>query len=620
MKRLRLWLLCVCVMVVCGACALAWRSVHAIEQEHAERHYAIAAQIEAVIDTVLDSFLTEEDARPFTHYRFLYVPDDQTAGSLGLSRSPLAAVQPRQGVAAWFQIDPDGSLHTPHEPDDMNQAVELGAWKPMMCALYPQVVLQDELAPLWDVLGVQEKQADMFAAVPEQQSKLEPHLNQQALVRKKSSKRELRSSKQIQASPVQAVQFSNSLDNRYNQFVMQNNDYDTLTETVPMKQGQALAQNMQEIAAQRQQASTSVTVSPLRSYQLASDRLVLVRSVETEDGLFHQGLLVHLSSFQEGLLKTIDLAPAIAERCSFYWGEYQSSEQDDVFVSRHQFAEPFTDIQLQVVIRSLPYSDRGGPEMVLWLTAIFITVFFCACFAVERSVATMYRFAQRRQDFVAAVSHELKTPLTSIRLYAEMLREGMVTDRNKQQEYYETIHGESERLSRLIGNVLEFAQLERGQQTGALHVGSVTPVLENALQIMQQPLRAAGFTVEQRIENEVPSCTFDTDALTQILVNVIDNAIKFSKESAEKRLIVSVTAQGKNGVILSVRDCGPGVPQEHLSSVFEAFYRGERELTRRTKGTGIGLALVQSLMQRMGGACTAQNHPEGGFELQLTLL
>ena len=110
----------------------------------------------------------------------------------------------------------------------------------------------------------------------------------------------------------------------------------------------------------------------------------------------------------------------------------------------------------------------------------------------------------------------------------------------------------------------------------------------------------------------------DRDALTQILVNLVDNGIKFAVDSPRKRLVIGAVGFG-DGVQLTVRDHGPGVPATQLTEVFEPFFRGERELTRRTRGTGIGLALVQGLCERMGAQLSARNHPEGGFEVTLTL-
>jgi signal transduction histidine kinase len=235
-------------------------------------------------------------------------------------------------------------------------------------------------------------------------------------------------------------------------------------------------------------------------------------------------------------------------------------------------------------------------------------------------ISVVVHFAERRSNFVAAVSHELKTPLTAIRMYAEMLRDGYVLSEEKRAEYYETMAAESERLSRLIQNVLELSRLEKGARSGGEVVtGDVRPVLEEAVRVLERHARDRGFTVVLDLPDELPVVRYDRDGLLQVLINLVDNGIKFSKDADPREVVIQAVPRG-GGLTLQIRDHGPGVPQRQLSHIFQPFYRGERELTRRTKGTGIGLALVKGIVDGMGGSVSARNHPEGGFEVRVALV
>jgi signal transduction histidine kinase len=237
---------------------------------------------------------------------------------------------------------------------------------------------------------------------------------------------------------------------------------------------------------------------------------------------------------------------------------------------------------------------------------------------VYRRVAAAIHFSERRSNFAAAVSHELKTPLTAIRMYAEMLRDGMVTDEKTRRSYLDTITSESERLTRLINNVLEFSRLERRAHELVLVAETPLPTLRAALRTLEPHARAQGFALREEASEALPAVRFDRDALQQILFNLIDNALKYAR-SAERKEIEISCASCPGGAALRVRDFGPGVAREHEPHLFEPFYRGGDELTRQTQGTGIGLALVRELAVRMGASVSAQNCADGGFAVELRL-
>jgi two-component system sensor histidine kinase ChiS len=202
-------------------------------------------------------------------------------------------------------------------------------------------------------------------------------------------------------------------------------------------------------------------------------------------------------------------------------------------------------------------------------------------------------------------------------MYGEMLRDGMVQDEATRREYYATITAEGERLTRLINNVMEHGELRRGQRQANVQRGDVGAVVREVVEVMRPHIEHEGFKVELHLDPGLPPVRLDPDAVKQVLFNVLDNALKYGRGSEQHAIEVSCHA-GERGVVVSVRDFGPGVSEDHLSTVFEPFFRGENELTRRQKGTGLGLSLVRDLVQLMNGEVRGLNRGPG-FEVRIAL-
>jgi signal transduction histidine kinase len=295
-------------------------------------------------------------------------------------------------------------------------------------------------------------------------------------------------------------------------------------------------------------------------------------------------------------------------------GQVESASDERSY--RRRFDEPFDALWATLHVSRLP--GMSGSNYILGLSVLLLVVGSVGLLAVHRMVGVTVGFAERRNNFVAAVTHELKTPLTAIRMYGEMLRDGIVPSDEKRQQYYETITTESERLTRLVDNVLELARLERGERPVSLTAGAVEPVLREVAEILGPHAEAMGFELIVEAEDHLPAAKFDRDALLQVVLNLTDNAVKYAREATDRRIVLSCEHR-ESGIAVSVRDHGPGVPARHLPHIFEPFYRGENELTRRAKGTGIGLALVKGLVDRMGGSVTGTNVQPVGFEARVQL-
>jgi signal transduction histidine kinase len=259
-----------------------------------------------------------------------------------------------------------------------------------------------------------------------------------------------------------------------------------------------------------------------------------------------------------------------------------------------------------------PLAEPPAERAARWLAFLLPATGALGLLALYRMVAVRLAFAHRRSQFVAAVSHELKTPLSAIRLVVEMLRDGVVDSEDKRRSYYATLTAESERLSRLIDNVLEFSRMGRGGRELALETGPLAPALEELAAMLGAEAARAGTGLELALEPGLPPVRFERDALAQILFNLVDNARKYGRGP------VAISLRGERGrVVLAVADRGPGVAPGDLGRIFEPFERGGDELTREAQGSGIGLALVRELAGRMGASAAARNVPGGGFEVAL---
>ncbi|MHC4957617.1 MAG: sensor histidine kinase [Planctomycetota bacterium] len=258
-------------------------------------------------------------------------------------------------------------------------------------------------------------------------------------------------------------------------------------------------------------------------------------------------------------------------------------------------------------------AQLGAAEETLLYTllAVAVVVALGLLFA-WRALRAEARLAARKAEFVSAVSHELRTPLTSIRMYADMLKEGWVKDGDAAREYFGLIAAESERLARLVNNVLDFSRIEKGKKGFEMRLGDPGPVIRDVAEVLQPYLKEKGFELELDVPEDLPECSFDKDALTQILVNLIDNAVKYGERE------VRLEAEERNGeVVVKVLDRGPGVADDERDRIFEAFTRGRA--AGSGGGSGLGLALVQHYADAHEGRVDVSKRDGGGAVFALHL-
>jgi signal transduction histidine kinase len=232
-----------------------------------------------------------------------------------------------------------------------------------------------------------------------------------------------------------------------------------------------------------------------------------------------------------------------------------------------------------------------------------------------RNVARELALAKLKSDFVSNVSHELRTPLALIRLYAETLELGRISNSKKQQDYYEIIRKESERLTSLINNILDFSRIESGKKEYTFKETNVADLVRTTLESYRYEIEQNGFQFEQKID-EVPPLWVDREAIARSLLNLVNNAVKYS--SNEKYL--GVRLYRHNGAVnLEVVDRGIGIPPKEQDKIFEKFYRVGDPLVHNTKGSGLGLSLVRHIVQAHGGEVAVESAPGKGSKFTITL-
>ena len=265
-------------------------------------------------------------------------------------------------------------------------------------------------------------------------------------------------------------------------------------------------------------------------------------------------------------------------------------------------------------------SSRGDVRRQAML---FMAAFALLLVVVTLGLVATYRLLQRetemarlKSDFVANVSHDLKTPLSLIRMFGETLELGRVPDEATRREYYAVITRESERLTRLIDNVLDFSRIEGGRQRYDIGVHPVEPLLHEVLDAFRHPLAQRGFKLDVTVTHDLPDALMDPEAIKQALANLVDNALKYSTD--RRRLALEARQEGK-WVMIEVADEGIGIAVGELERIFEKFYRIGRSETQGTRGSGVGLALVKHIAEAHGGRVTAVSRPGQGSRFSLYL-
>jgi len=259
---------------------------------------------------------------------------------------------------------------------------------------------------------------------------------------------------------------------------------------------------------------------------------------------------------------------------------------------------------------------RPGAGIFLYIFIAIVIILACGLFFTLQTVNNELHLSKMKSYFMSTVSHEFKSPLTSIRQIAEMLVHGRVPTPERQLKYYTTILQQSERLSHLIDNILDFSKMEEGQKIFHFEKADITPVIKDIVESFQEVMANAGFHISLTISDNLPDIVYDSEAIEQVMHNLLDNACKYSGDS--KNIEVSLLSKG-NKIVISVRDYGTGIRKEDQDKIFSRFYRAGEELTQSVKGSGIGLTIVKQLVEAHHGEITVESSPGKGSTFTVRL-
>jgi two-component system phosphate regulon sensor histidine kinase PhoR len=250
----------------------------------------------------------------------------------------------------------------------------------------------------------------------------------------------------------------------------------------------------------------------------------------------------------------------------------------------------------------------------LALIIILDIVLMIGAWLVYKNIKREMAFVRMKSDFVSNVSHELRTPLSLIRMFAETLSMGRITNEEKQREYYATIVQEAERLTRLVNNILNFSKMEAGKKQYQFQEVDLNALAGGILETYKFHLQSEGFSPVVELAPVIPAIYADKEALSEAVINILDNAMKYS--GAEKYLRVRSGSEGER-IFLDIEDHGIGIPPEDQEKIFETFYRVPAGLVHEVKGSGLGLALVKHIMDAHEGKVIVTSTPGRGSTFRL---
>jgi signal transduction histidine kinase len=311
---------------------------------------------------------------------------------------------------------------------------------------------------------------------------------------------------------------------------------------------------------------------------------------------------------------------AIAITISDETGEvlYSNAAPQNGYLFESNLDRPFSNWKAEVSLKNTNIDELVRNSFLHSAGAtVLVLVFLLLGIALTiRATDREARLAQAKSNFVSNVSHELKTPLSLLSLFSEILELGRVNSEEKKTEYYRIIRHESLRLNQMIDNILDFSKIEAGRKTYNLAHSDMAVVIENVLSNYRYQIINAGFDVQTNIEPDLPPVLIDRDAIAQAISNLLDNAIKYS--SAVKKLSIKTETRGSD-LSIEIADQGIGIPRAEHAQVFEKFYRVGNGLVHDVKGSGLGLSLVKHIVEAHNGTISVESDVGKGSRFTILL-
>jgi len=616
----------------------------------------VAEQIREDIKRKLDEFMQTEQERPYTDYNYYYVPgyaSGQQVRQMALMRSPLGGGLENEFAYGNFQIEPDGSIITPNDdimliegPSEDNKE------------LYAQVEfnrgnIKRNLLPVLNGLppgsfgiAINDRvdASKEIASRASEKTQLAKEDVQKGKIAKvgKSESQETRAlsigSLQAQGQKTQVIEqprqafIDNTVLNRELQ-QRRGDGYRTRQQSVQMQMAESQETEQAQLPSELNAAMDrfvninsdfQISVQPGQSEtvqvkiepfvpvvvgggdpndSIFEGQVFLIRNVQIEDRQFLQGFQLNEKKLIEEINESAIQAVSARERMSFELPQIEGGGTGNNNVAYTAILDfGFGELMLNLIETDPAWITKQISQLrhvYFGITSIVLLAVTLALGSLWLSARAQLKLAQKKDDFISAVSHELRTPLTSIRMYSEMLEKNWVKSEDKLAEYYGNMRQESERLSRLIENVLDFSRIQKGRKKYTFSLGDMNKCVADVVEMMRPYAAQNGFSIKTEL-GQLGQRAFDRDAVTQIVVNLVDNAIKYARNAKDKTITVR-TRSDRRFMLLEVEDHGPGVPHRLRHKVFEQFYRSGSEATRETTGTGLGLALVKKFAQAHNG-------------------
>jgi signal transduction histidine kinase len=278
----------------------------------------------------------------------------------------------------------------------------------------------------------------------------------------------------------------------------------------------------------------------------------------------------------------------------------------------------FPELTLAIKYQGMTVADIGARFLRYnYIVLAALSLFMVGgIFLTYRNVSKEMNLARQKSDFVANVSHELRTPLALIRLYAETLELGRLSAKEKYQEYFRIIREESERLTALINNILDFSRIDAGRKEYEFQETNLGELVHSTLDSYRFQIQQNGFGFEENISPDIPPVNVDREAIARSLLNLVNNALKYSKDDKH----IAVKLYRVNGSVkLEVQDRGIGIPLNEQEKIFEKFYRCGDPLVHNVKGSGLGLSLVRHIVRAHGGDVLVESVPDKGSKFTIAL-
>lgn len=648
MRRLQLLILIFGLTLSIPLGYLVLQTYRGLAQEEAATLSFFTDTLFDEIERFLETLVEQEEARAIDEYNFFISPSGSDPDSADQSRSPISYLSRRNYILGYFQNNPDGSFQTPlaqaakpvaadrqqvvAQLQDANRIfnrLRTTATDKIIAARVKPAARAEQKQPT----GFAEKYLDLTRSQQprDRLGQKEKRFEKVTIAQAQNIAGREQSETAKSAAPAAASLAKSPLSSPpVAAEAPMAQDENTGGKADPGREpdlAEAEADALHETAAEDQdEKSFQVEVAPLQSVFIDSDQIFIFRRIMIDQKIYRQGFILKIRSFLDHLVQDYFIAQPMASFANLRLqvmdqgreiSQVQAgrSGQNPQFVLNRGFPPPFAFLNATLSCEDIPRST--GRNTLTTMMVVLAVIFLTGLFAIYKSTQTIVDLSERRSQFVSSVTHELKTPLTNIRMYIEMLEQGVAKDAEREQEYFQIINSEGSRLSRLINNVLDLAKLEKKQRSLALAEGTFEEVVSEVQAVMQVKLQQEGFSLKIVHENIRPF-KYDREAMIQVLINLLENSIKFCQAAQNKEITIRIYPE-PNRVKIAVSDHGPGIPHHALKKVFEDFYRVDNAVVRNTRGTGIGLALVKKLIRLSGGQVRAENNPGGGCTIIISL-